>query len=177
MNKKIILAISVLIIGLAVGYVVLIGGDKVDNNVATEQSSANSSSAQDIALDEPKEPTNNNSVSADPDTPVSSEASGSYIAYADFNANKTNYSDDKIVYFFNAKWCPTCQALTKDISANAAQIPNGTTIVSVDYDQYTDLKRQYGVTIQHTLVRVDANGNQIKKWSGSPDLSALLSQL
>jgi thiol-disulfide isomerase/thioredoxin len=190
-NKKLIaLAAVVLLVGAAVGYVVLVGGDKVDNSVATEQSLSSPADTQDVSANEQADPATNatgdeagavnstNTMKATkPDSPTSSQASGSYVTYADFNANKSNYSDGKIVYFFNAKWCPTCQALTKDISANSAQIPSGTTIVSVDYDQYTDLKKQYGVTIQHTLVRVDGNGNQIKKWSGSPNLSSVLSQI
>jgi hypothetical protein len=43
----------------------------------------------------------------------------------------------------------------------------------VDYDNSTALKQKYGVTMQHTLVQVDAKGNLIAKWTGSPTLSAL----
>ncbi len=40
-------------------------------------------------------------------------------------------------------------------------------IVSVDFDSETDLKRQYGVTLQHTFVQIDSDGNEVAKWSGS----------
>ena len=40
-----------------------------------------------------------------------------------------------------------------------------------------DLKKKYGVVYQHTFVQVDKDGNLIKKWSGSPNLSSLVTQV
>ena len=37
-------------------------------------------------------------------------------------------------------------------------------LIKVDYDTEKDLKKQYGVTIQHTLVQTDSDGNKIAKW-------------
>lgn len=102
---------------------------------------------------------------------------GSFISYEEYQNNKTASSGNKIVYFFNAKWCPTCKVLNEDLTKNQANIPNGVTIVSVDYDTYSDLKKQYGVTYQHTLVQVDTNGTQIKKWSGGNNLESVLEQI
>lgn len=87
-------------------------------------------------------------------------------------ANKGN-----VVLFFRASWCPTCRALDRDIENNRNNIPKDLLILDVDYDQYKDLKKKYGVTYQHTLVKVDANGNMIKKWSGSPTLADLIEQI
>lgn len=106
-----------------------------------------------------------------------SVTSGSYISYADYNANKAKYKDNKVVLYFHAPWCPICVPLDKDIKANASSIPAGITIVKTDYDSSTDLKRKYGVTYQHTMVQIDSNGNKIKKWSGGPDLKDLLSEI
>jgi hypothetical protein len=50
-------------------------------------------------------------------------------------------------------------------------------ILKVDYDKETELKKKYGVTYQHTLVQVDKDGNLIKKWSGSPTLTKLVSEI
>ncbi len=87
-------------------------------------------------------------------------------------ANKGN-----VVLFFRASWCPTCRALDRDIENNRNNIPKDLLILDVDYDEYKDLKKKYGVTYQHTLVQVDANGNLIKKWSGSPTLADLIEQI
>ena len=41
------------------------------------------------------------------------------------------------------------------------------TIVVVDFHTANDLRQKYGVTVQHTFVQVDAEGNELAKWSGS----------
>ncbi len=90
-------------------------------------------------------------------------AQGSYQVY---EPNKLSLANEgQVVLFFNAKWCPDCQRANANFQKES--IPDGLTILSVDYDKYTDLKKKYGVTYQHTFVQVDASGNQIKKWSGS----------
>lgn len=102
-------------------------------------------------------------------------AKGSYEAYAPEKLAKAENGD--VVLFFRASWCPTCSALDADIKANSASIPNGLTILDVDYDKSSDLKKKYGVTTQHTLVQVDASGNLIAKWQGGSTLSALMSKV
>jgi len=67
--------------------------------------------------------------------------------------------------------------LKSDIESNLSNIPSGTTILSADYDTYTDLKKKYGVTTQHTLVQVDKDGNQITKWSGGSTLDTVLDKI
>jgi hypothetical protein len=51
------------------------------------------------------------------------------------------------------------------------------TILEVDYDKYGELKQKYGVTMQHTLVQVDAAGNQIMKWSGGATLEDVVKNI
>jgi len=97
---------------------------------------------------------------------------GSYETYAPEKLARANEGD--VVLFFRASWCPTCKALDADIKANADNIPAGVTILDVNYDTQVDLKRKYNVTYQHTLVQVDASGNQIAKWSGSPTFASIL---
>lgn len=83
----------------------------------------------------------------------------------------------KVVLFFRASWCPTCRTLDANIRANLGSIPDGVAILDVDYDDSTVLKQKYGVTYQHTLVQVDASGTQITKWTGSPTLASLVSNI
>ena len=79
-----------------------------------------------------------------------------------------------VVLFFNASWCPTCKATVESLDADG--VPAGLTVVSVDYDAATDLRKQYGVTVQHTFVQVDEQGNQLAKFSGAPSGEAIASQ-
>lgn len=70
------------------------------------------------------------------------------------------------VLFFKANWCPTCQAAQKDLDARLSQLPEGTTIVTVDYDTESKLKTKYGITYQHTWVQVDETGKALVTWNG-----------
>ena len=100
---------------------------------------------------------------------------GSYESYSAEKIAKAATGD--VVLFFRASWCPTCRTVDADIRANLKNIPFDLTILDVDYDNSTSLKQKYGVTYQHTFVQVDAQGTLIKKWSGSPTLSALVAEV
>jgi thioredoxin 1 len=100
---------------------------------------------------------------------------GSYEAYASEKIARAETGD--VVLFFHASWCPSCRGLNGDIEKNMSSIPDGVSILKVDYDKETELKKKYGVTYQHTLVQVDKDGNLIKKWSGSPTLTRLVSEI
>ncbi len=98
--------------------------------------------------------------------------------YAPYEASKLSMAQSgDVVLFFKASWCPSCRALDSNIKANLGAIPAGLTILEVDYDSATALKQKYGVTTQHTLVQVDASGNLIQKWSGSPTLDAVVAKV
>lgn len=100
---------------------------------------------------------------------------GSYEVYAPEKIARAEQG--KVVLFFRAPWCPTCRALDADIRANLNAIPKNVTILDVDYDSSIALKQQYGVTYQHTLIQVNAQGNQIARWNGTPLLAELLSRI
>lgn len=100
---------------------------------------------------------------------------GVYEAYALEKLARAETGD--VVLFFHASWCPSCRGLNSDIESNRSSIPEGVSILKVDYDKETELKKKYGVTYQHTLVQVDKDGTLIKKWSGSPKLSSLVLEI
>lgn len=100
---------------------------------------------------------------------------GSYQAYAPEKLAMA--AEGKVVLFFRASWCPSCRTLDADIRAHLEGIPAGVTILDVDYDTATALKQKYGVTYQHTLVQVDAQGNQLAKWSGSASLADIVKKI
>jgi thioredoxin 1 len=103
--------------------------------------------------------------SAEAAAPADSVQPGAYVDLADYESDPTAYQSGAVVLFFAASWCPTCQAA--DESLTRAGVPDGLTVVKVDYDEETDLKRRYGVTVQHTFVQVDTDGNQLAKFAGS----------
>ncbi len=121
--------------------------------------------------------TNSTGSSAPPAPASKSAAASGYVSLADYEGNKAAYSSGDVVLFFNATWCSTCQAATKSFKASAGDWPAGLTIVSADYDDNSELKKKYGVTIQHTFVQISPDGAQIKKWSGSQDVAQVQAQV
>ncbi|MFW5720012.1 MAG: thioredoxin domain-containing protein [Candidatus Dojkabacteria bacterium] len=96
----------------------------------------------------------------------------------------SEHENKKTVYFFHASWCPSCQALNRDIENNVTNIPADTVIIKVDYDSSSgatqeelDLKSKHNVSSQHTLVQVNSQGNEIKTWSSSFTLDDVLKEL
>ena len=97
---------------------------------------------------------------------------GTYLPYnVDLLKNATT---GNVVLFFNAFWCPTCQSMIKDLNSKTDKIPSSLTILTADYDKETSLKQKYGVTMQHTFVKVDKDGNLLKKASGLENLEAII---
>lgn len=92
-------------------------------------------------------------------------STGRFLPYQQSSLN--NYPGSKLVLFFNADWCPTCQVAKKAFSEQANNLPENLIIFDVDYDEHQDLRRQYGVTTQHTFVQVDSMGGELKQWTGS----------
>jgi thiol-disulfide isomerase/thioredoxin len=90
-------------------------------------------------------------------------------AVADFEAS----SQRTRVLFFHAAWCPQCRALDADIRDGT--VPDDVTIYKVDYDTNQALRTKYGVTLQTTLVKVDAAGNLVQKYVAyeSPKLTSV----
>jgi thioredoxin 1 len=113
-----------------------------------------------------------NDVVATPRVIEDPAPAGAYLPYDASKLAVANTGD--VVLFFHATWCPGCRALDSDITAQLSAIPTDLTILKLDYDTETELKKKYGVTTQQTLVQVDAQGNLIKKWSGSTKLSQVV---
>lgn len=87
--------------------------------------------------------------------------------FTDYDASLLQKADDgPVILFFHADWCPTCRGLENNINSNAENIPANVTLLKVNFDTEAELKKKYGVVRQHTLVQVDAAGNEIKTFTG-----------
>jgi len=90
------------------------------------------------------------------------EATGRYADYSEAAVADECYTDT--ILFFHAPWCPECRGF--DEAIKSGEVPEGAQILKVDYDSATALRKQHGVTIQSTFVRVDPAGKTVKLWSG-----------
>ena len=154
--SNIITVILVLIVVLGGGYLLLNYNNPADytNNVPTFED-----------LSKTENENSNKSVSV----------SLNYLDYSESFLTRAN--EGKVVLFFKANWCPTCNALDKDVLKNLNKIPEDVTILKVDYDVANDLKKKYEVVTQHTMVQVDAQGNEITKWVGGNTLGTILERV
>lgn len=119
----------------------------------------------------PQSSTSESTTTSQATSTSSSTQPGKYVDYTeDIIASTTGTK----ILFFHAPWCPQCKAL--DSSIRSGKIPDGVTIIKVDYDSSQKLKQKYGVTVQTTLVSVDDAGNLIKKYVAysTPSLEALI---
>ena len=84
---------------------------------------------------------------------------GSYNDYSVENVAKNPMGTN--VIFFHAAWCSSCKSTDMDIKANLSKIPQNFQILKLDYDSSTALRKKYGVTTQHTFVKIDKDGNKL----------------
>jgi len=103
------------------------------------------------------------------------KSSGAFEDYSEDKIQRAENGD--VVLYFSATWCPSCNTLNNNLNENLDLIPDGVNILKVDFDNSTELRQKYGVTFQHTFVQVDAQGNQIAKWSGGTTLESLVGNI
>ena len=98
--------------------------------------------------------------------------------YVDYDSTLLAKADTgKVVLFFQALWEPTCKFLDANLDSQLANFPNGLVILKLNYDLELELKEKYGVSVEHTLVQVDSQGNEIAKWTGGNDLASIVKNL
>ncbi len=113
-------------------------------------------------------------------TPASSVAAQQPVqaqagVYTTYNASVLKDGRTKVL-FFNASWCPICKIQDQQLREWYAAVGIPGTVYSVDYDSHKELRSTYGVTYQHTFVKVDGQGTLIEKIQG-PSESQLRAML
>lgn len=177
-NASIVIGIMALILG--VGYVVT---NDTTNDVTTAAATSDSASeaASETAVVTSEEvsltatQTDTEPAAAESDSADAADTSGVFAAYD--AAAIAESEAEHILLFFHATWCPSCRALENDIKENADSIPGDVAIYKVDYDTATALKRQYGVTTQHSIIEIAADGTAESSISHGLTLDDVLATL
>lgn len=97
------------------------------------------------------------------ETPIVEPTAAAQIVpgYVEYSDDAIAQAEGRVLLFFHAPWCPQCRSIEDDILDDG--VPEGLTIIKVDFDSRQDLRQQYGVTLQTTFVEVDAEGNELQK--------------
>lgn len=162
-NSKIIIVVIVAILLIGGLWIFLESGDNTTSTIT--------STGQQATITNETSGSTENQESKDLE-PSSESPTGAYV---DYSEEKVATAEGDRVLFFHASWCPTCKALDQNIRAGL--VPEGLTIFKVDYDTERDLAKKYGVTYQHTLVQVSADGEQLNKWAGSYTIDQIVDEL
>lgn len=172
-TQKIIIGLIVLgIIGFFVGNLLSSQNEMTTNAVATEQTEERAMAeaetmeeADEMDIQMEADPNLSDvQMNVDDEDLMAVAGPGEYTEYDP--ALLANAEEGDVILFFHAGWCPSCRGLEKDIEKNLGDIPSGVTIMKLNYDSETELKKKYGVVRQHTLVRVDSEGNMIETLTG-----------
>ncbi len=155
---------------------VLIGGGiyVLNNNTGTESMIKDEMPGETMMMEKDATMSSTSETMMKKDDTMIMVKGGSYEAYSPeklANAEKGN-----VVLFFRAGWCQTCRTVDADIKANIKNIPPNLTILDIDFDKSSDLKKKYGVTTQHTFVQLDSKG-KFKKWIGGSTLDSVVDQV
>lgn len=95
-------------------------------------------------------------------------------AYVDYSEDALASAQGQRILFFHAPWCPQCRSLESDIESQG--VPDGITVVKVDYDSNQSLRQKYGVTVQTTVIALDEAGEATARFVpyDTPTLGAAL---
>lgn len=108
-------------------------------------------------------------------TPTTTETVAQYVEYSSAALAEAQANGTVVLYFY-ANWCSTCRVLNEDLTNNVADLPANTTVLQVNFDTEEALKDRYDVLQQHTLIQLDANGNEVTRWIGG-DVETMLDSL
>ncbi len=100
-----------------------------------------------------------------------------YLDYSDQNLVISEKYGKTVLFFAATTWCSNCAELERGIKARVSELPEDITILKVDYDNDKETKAKYAVTIQTTLVLLDKNGKEIKRWIGTASFDDLMQNI
>jgi thiol-disulfide isomerase/thioredoxin len=100
-----------------------------------------------------------------------------YISYETYAAALEKYSASNVVLFYNAYWCSTCKAARDGFESGIDAMPEDLTIVLVDFDENTEMRKKHDVIVQHTFVQIDSTGKELQRWYGSTTVAEIVEKI
>ncbi|HMQ01825.1 MAG TPA: thioredoxin family protein [Candidatus Doudnabacteria bacterium] len=164
-QKNYIWAIIIVAILLVGGF--LMYNNRPNSEVATDQTVTQPTETENMmeggAMMGPAE---NEVMSESPGSQQAVQKSGSYQNYSSATLQSEHAAGNKVVLFFHAPWCPFCREADSAFSSNEDKIPSGVTVLKIDYDSNSELRKKYGITTQHSFVQINPDSELVTKWIG-----------
>jgi thiol-disulfide isomerase/thioredoxin len=113
-----------------------------------------------------------------PDGDINQEEVQQQALFEDYSsARLAKYRGERpVALFFHADWCPVCIEIEDTIENNLAQIPTEAVILKVNFDEETELKKEFKITTQSTLVFLDRDGQELAK-KNNPSIDEIINNL
>ena len=163
--------LALIIVGVIIAIIVL-NNDSTEESTTAEPQPTSTEESTDTTTpttspqsdesqptDQQPTPTNEPTDSSTTNTPTS-QSPAQYTDYTTATFNQARQDNKNVVLFFHANWCPTCRALDREITDGLSRLPANTEILKIDYDNAGDLRREYSIRQQHTLVFLSGDPNQ-----------------
>jgi thioredoxin 1 len=97
-------------------------------------------------------------------------AKGEYKDYSKeaLPASVLSNGETKVLYFY-ASWCPVCKRIDTLLTGWYAGDAKNVATYKINFDDEKALRQKYGVTYQHTFVKIDGEGNVLEINRGPTD--------
>lgn len=106
---------------------------------------------------------------------TSSSSIYTWWTYTDYDPTLPSWLSGNIILFFHADWCPTCRQAEENFLKNG--IPEWLTILKVDFDTATDLRKKYSILTQTSFVSITSDWTLIKRWVGGTTIEDIMSKI
>jgi hypothetical protein len=148
MNRRVLIAV------IAIVSVVIVATAGLF--IARALTSADTAAAPDADVEQTPSPSA--TTDAPDDAPTETVTPGVYV---DYTETAIAEAEGRVVLFFHATWCGQCVQLDSDIRAEG--VPDGVTVIKVDWDTNQALEQQYEVPMRTTFVELADDGSVVQR--------------
>lgn len=94
-------------------------------------------------------------------TPEAEITSDEYQTYSQ-ELYEEKLGNEKFILFFHADWCPLCRQLESKIKEDLS-ILNGHSVLEANFDREIELKKEFEVLAQTTVIFINEKGENVGK--------------
>ena len=96
-----------------------------------------------------------------------------YVQYSQSAYDQAQKDERPLFLFFYADWCTTCRAQNPGVVKMFEETDSNVQGFRVNYDTEDELKKEFGIFIQHTMILLDGKGVEVERWIGTTPESTM----
>jgi hypothetical protein len=95
------------------------------------------------------------------------------MVYDETKVEKALAAGQKVYLYFHADRCPSCRILDKALSAET-NFPKNLVVFKINFDTATTLTTKYGITQQHTVIKINKNKDETHRNTTATNLNDIM---